>query len=139
MVLVRIIEIMFALLADIIVFVHAVFVLFVVAGQVAILTGWICNWHWTTNLIFRLIHLAAIGFVVVEVWFGIVCPLTSLEYELRVRAGQFPYEMSFIGYWLDRLLFYSASEWIFVLVYTLFGLCVITTFVFYPPKWNKGA
>ena len=45
--------------------------------------------------------------------------------------------MSFIGYWLNQLLFYSAPEWMFTLLYTLFALVVVATFVFYPPRWKK--
>ncbi len=113
------------------------FVLFVVAGQALILTGWFANWRWTRNLVLRLVHLAAIGFVVVEAWFGIVCPITTLEHELRIMAEQKVYEMSFIGYWLDQILFYTAPEWVFTLVYTLFALLVVMTFIFYPPKRNR--
>lgn len=128
---------MYALLADLVVFIHALFVLFVVAGQTLILVGWIISWRWTRNPVFRVAHLAAIGFVVAEAWFGILCPLTTLEHALRNRAGQSAYEMSFIGHWLDRLLFYTAPEWVFTLVYTLFALLVVTTFVFYPPNWKR--
>ncbi len=128
---------MHSLLADLVVFIHALFVLFVVAGQTLILVGWIISWHWTGNSVFRVTHLAAIGFVVAEAWFGILCPLTTLEYELRNSAGQTVYEMSFIGHWLDRLLFYTAPEWVFTLVYTLFALLVVTTFFFYPPNWKR--
>ena len=128
---------MYTLLADIVIVLHAMYVVFVVGGQVMILTGWYYKWHWTTNPIFRVIHITAILFVVAEAWFGIVCPLTTLEYELRIRAGQTTHEMNFIGYWLNRLLFFSASEWIFTLAYTLFALLVITVFVYYPPKWKS--
>ncbi|MCP4768748.1 MAG: DUF2784 domain-containing protein [Gammaproteobacteria bacterium] len=130
---------MYALLADLVVFAHALFVLFVVAGQALILTGWIVGWLWTRNPLFRVTHLAAIGLVVAEAWFGMLCPLTTLEHELRNNAGQTVYEMSFIGYWLDRLLFYSAPEWVFTLVYTLFAILVVTVFVFYPPNWKRRA
>ncbi|MCP4334983.1 MAG: DUF2784 domain-containing protein [Gammaproteobacteria bacterium] len=128
-----------ALLADLVVFVHALFVLFVVAGQALILMGWIIRWRWTRNPVFRIIHLAAIGFVVAEAWFGVVCPLTTLEHELRNSAGQTVHEMSFIGYWLNRLMFYTAPEWVFTLVYTLFAILVVTTFVFYAPNWKRRA
>jgi hypothetical protein len=130
---------MHALLADIVVFIHALFVLFVVAGQALILAGWGADWRWTRNPFFRTAHLAAIGFVVAEAWFGVVCPLTILEHELRAGAGQTFHQMSFIGLWLHRLLFYTAPEWVFTLVYTLFAILVVTTFVFYPPNWKRGS
>jgi hypothetical protein len=128
---------MHALLADLVVVIHALFVMFVIVGQVLILSGWLAGWRWTRNPLFRVTHLVAIGFVAAEAWFGVLCPLTTLEYELRSSAGQSVHEMSFVGYWLNRLLFYTAPEWVFTLVYTLFALLVVTTFVFYPPNWKN--
>ena len=125
---------MYSFLADIVVVLHFSFVLFVVAGQGLILAGWLRGWRWTTNVYFRTAHLAAIGLVVAEAWFGIVCPLTTLEVVFRERAGWASYEMSFIGYWLHRLLFFTAPEWVFTLLYTLFALVVVTTYIVYPPS-----
>ncbi len=121
-------------LADLTVVIHAAFVLFVVCGQVLILIGWLNKWSWCQNIIFRWLHLAAIGYVVLEAWFGITCPLTLLEHYLRSLAGESMYQMSFIGYWVHYWLFYTAPDWVFTLIYTLFGLLVLLTFIGYPPK-----
>ncbi len=118
------------LLADIVGILHALFVLFVVGGQVVILLGWTFKWVWTRRWDFRCLHLAAIGFVVFEAWFGIPCPLTVIEADLRRSDSQ----VSFVGYWLDRLLYYQAPEWVFVTVYSLFGGIVLFSFIFYPPR-----
>lgn len=124
----------FSFLADITVIIHAAFVLFVILGQLIILIGWLRQWRWTRNWLFRGWHLAAIGYVVVEAWLGITCPLTSLEDFLRSRAGETTYGTSFIGYWLHYWLFYTAPEWLFVLIYSIFGLLVVLTFAGYPPR-----
>ena len=108
-------------------------------GQVFILIGWACSWWTTRNFTFRLLHLAGIGFVVIESWLGARCPLTLLENHLRQVAGDSPQDMSFVGYWLSRLLFYSAPEWVFTLVYTLFAAAVITTWLVYPPRRRPSA
>jgi hypothetical protein len=122
-------------LADVILLLHAAFVLFVVGGQVAILLGWARGWTWTRGLLFRLLHLGSIGFVVLEAWFGVPCPLTLLENALRVRAGETAaYQVSFVGYWLDRLLYYNAPSWVFTTAYTVFSLLVVLTFIVYPPR-----
>jgi FtsH-binding integral membrane protein len=71
--------------------------------------------------------------VALEAWFGVDCPLTVLENRFRISAGGNPYAVSFIGYWLGRFLFYSAPDWIFTLVYTVFGVLVLTTYIIYPP------
>ncbi len=117
-------------LADLVGLLHGLFVLFVVGGQSLVLIGWLSGWGWTRARVFRLAHLAAICFVALESWFGIFCPLTVLEAGLR-RAGP---EVSYIGYWLDRLLYFQAPEWVFTTLYSLFGGLVILTFIFYPPK-----
>lgn len=104
-----------------------------------ILAGWAANWHWIRNRVFRSLHLLAILFVVFEVWLEVLCPLTTIENHFRQLAGIDGYNQSFIAYWLDRLIFYSAPEWVFMLVYTLFSLLVIVTFITCPPDWKTGS
>jgi len=118
------------LLADLVGLSHALIVLFIVGGQVVTLLGWCFGWGWTRKFFFRTLHLAAIGFVVLEVWLDIPCPLTVIEADLRGMG----HEVSFIGYWLERLIYYQAPGWIFTTFYSLFGGLVFFTFVFYPPK-----
>ena len=124
----------YQLLADIVLATHLAFVLFIVGGQVAILAGWTLGWRWTRNLWFRGSHLAGILFVVLESWLGAVCPLTGLEHRLRVLGGGAGYERGFVSDWVARLLFYSGPDWAFALVYTLFGLVVVVSFIAYPPR-----
>lgn len=88
---------------------------------------------WTRRLVVRGAHAAAIGLVVVKTWLGIPCVLTVLENLLRERAGTEPYHQTFIGYWLGRLLFYSAPSWVFTLAYSLFALVALATWIAYPP------
>jgi len=123
----------YSLLADLTLVLHAGYALFVVAGQMLILTGWVLDWNWPRNLWFRIAHLVAIGFVMLEAWAGIVCPLTTLENLFRQKAGEMLYENSFIGDWLGRLLFYSAPGWVFTLIYSAFFLLVVLTWLAYPP------
>lgn len=123
----------YSLLADLILTIHASFVLFVVGGQILILAGWTVNWKWPRNLWFRIAHLTAISFVMLEAWVGLMCPLTTLENVFRERAGMTIYQSSFIGEWVSRLLFYSAPSWVFTLIYTLFFLSVLITLWLYPP------
>jgi len=121
-------------LADLVLVVHAAYVLFVVVGQTLIVIGWIRGWEWTRCRVFRLLHLVAIGLVMLEAWLGINCPLTILENSLRLQAGAAAYENSFIGHWLRWVIFYAAPEWIFALIYTIFTALVILTWLAYPPR-----
>lgn len=111
-------------LADLVLVAHFSFVAFVVFGLLAVIAGRWAGWPWIWSLKFRLLHLLAIGIVVAQAWLGQICPLTRWENALRVRAGQAPYEQSFVQDWLHRLLFYDAPLWVFVLGYTLFGAVV---------------
>ena len=120
--------------ADLTLIAHAAFIVFVVAGQGLILAGWMLGWYWPRNLPFRLAHTGAIALVVLESWFGVMCPLTWLEFRLRAAAGSPLAADSFVGYWLQRLIFYDAPSWVFSLLYTSFAAVVAATLVFYPPK-----
>jgi len=66
-----------------------------------------------------------------------VCPLTTLEMALRLRAGSGVYEGSFIQHWLQRLLYYEAPGWVFALAYTLFGLLVVIAWWYFPPTLRR--
>ncbi len=120
--------------ADAILLMHVIFVLFVVFGLVLIYAGRWRGWDWVHRFWFRVSHLAAIGFVVVQSWLGEICPLTIWEMNLRVRAGDAVYEGAFIGHWLQTLLYYDAPLWVFTLVYTGFGLLVLASWFWIPPR-----
>lgn len=126
------------LLADVVLTVHVAIVLFVVGGLVAIVAGNLAGnpagLRWVNALWFRVLHLVAIAVVVMEAWLGIECPSTTLEAWLRVRAGAEAYDESFIQHWLQRLLFYQAPGWVFVVAYSLFGLLVAAAWWYFPPQ-----
>ncbi len=124
------------MLADLTLIAHTALVMFVVLGQLGILIGWARAWRWTRGTIFRLTHLTCILVVMLETWFAVTCPLTTLENHWRGLAGEAVYESSFIGTWLDRLLFYSAPDWLFTTLYTLFALAVLASFLLYPPRYR---
>lgn len=121
-------------LADFILLLHVAYVLFVVGGQLLILAGWGLGWSWTRHRLFRTLHLLAIGFVVIEAWLGISCPLTVAENVLRASAGGGVYATSFLGHWLGRVIFYTAPTWAFTAIYTVFALIVIISWLLYPPR-----
>ena len=73
--------------------------------------------------------------VVLEAWFGVVCPLTSLEQYLRRQGGEAGYQGDFIGRWVHDLIFVDLSPATFTVLYTLFGLTVLATFLLVPPRW----
>jgi hypothetical protein len=85
----------YAILADMTVLVHALFVLFVVFGGFAVL-----RWRWVAWL-----HLpAAVWGGVIEL-IGWICPLTYLENYLRRMGGESGYRGTFIERYLEPVLY----------------------------------
>ena len=124
----------YQVLADAVLLLHFIFVVFIVLGLLLTLLGGWRGWRWVGNGGFRLAHLAAIGFVAIQAWLGQVCPLTILEMRLRREAGQVAYEGSFIQHWVGELLYYSAPPWVFASAYTAFALLVMVAWFLVPPR-----
>ena len=120
-------------LANAVLIAHVGIVVFIIGALVLTLAGAACKWRWVSNFWFRTLHLAGIGYIVLEAWLGIICPLTTLELWLRERAGQVVYEGDFIAHWLRQLMFYEAPPWVFIAAYSAFGLLVALSWVLVPP------
>jgi hypothetical protein len=121
-----------ALLADLILYLHLGYVSFVIAGLVVIWLGALFGWGWVRRRRFRVPHLVCTLIVPVEALLGMICPLTTWEYELRLRAGQQPDEVSLMARLARDLLFYEAPQWVFTFGYVAFGLVVVATFFLVP-------
>ena len=127
-------ESLLLILADTILVVHVLFVGFVVFGLLAIYVGYFFKCRWARHRRFRILHLIAIGIVVVQSWVGIICPLTTWEMLLREKAGAAVYSGSFIQYWLHKLLFWQAPEWVFIILYTSFAGLVLLSWYWIRPN-----
>lgn len=124
----------YQMFANVVLLLHFAVVVFVVCGLVLIIFGNVRSWHWVNAPWFRVAHLGAIGLVVAEVWLGITCPFTTLEVWLREKADAVTYHVSFMEHWLQRLLFYEAPSWVFVFGYSVFGLLILATWWYFPPR-----
>ena len=120
--------------ADVMLLLHVVLVAFVVLGLLLIFVGKFRVWRWIRNPWFRLTHLAVIAVVVVQSWFGFICPFTSIEMALRSQAGFAVYSGSFLSHWLDKMLYYPLPSWVFVVAYTLFGVLVCLAWLWVRPR-----
>lgn len=118
-------------------FLHVLFVAFVVFGLLLILIGRPLGWGWVRNWWFRVAHLAAIGIVVVQAWLGVICPLTTLEMELRREAGDTTYTGTFVSHWLQSILYYQAPPWVFAVCYTVFAALVVASWYWVRPARRK--
>ena len=120
------------MIADAVLVVHALFVVFVVGGFALILLG-ARSWGWVRNRTFRILHLAAIAFVAAEALLGFACPLTVWEDALRGASG----ERSFVGRWVARLLYYDFPEWVFTVAYCTFAVAVVWAWIAIPPRPSR--
>jgi hypothetical protein len=82
-------------LADLVLVVHLLFVLFVVLGGLLVL-------RWPAV---ALLHIPAAVWGVLIEYTGWICPLTPLENLLRVRGGEAGYTGGFIQHYIQPLLY----------------------------------
>jgi hypothetical protein len=127
-----------ALLADAILVVHALIIVFIVGGLPLIWIGAWRRWDFVHRPAFRVAHLASIAFVVAQTWLDQLCPLTAWEAQLRRDAGQAHHDQQFIAHWLGELIFVDASLAVLAWVYTVFGLAVALTLWWVPIRWRRS-
>ncbi len=131
---------LYGFLANAVLILHVGIVLFIIGGLVLTLAGGLRRWAWVRNFWFRAAHLLGIGFVAMEAWLGIVCPLTTLEQWLREQAGQAVYAGDFVAHWLRKFMFYQAEPWVFIAAYTGFGALVLLSWFVLTPvvPWRRS-
>jgi hypothetical protein len=88
------------ILAGIVVFVHFLWILFLIAGS-----------YWgRKHRTVMLVHGAGLGFAVISQLIGWYCPLTYLEAWLRARQGSAQaYPGSFIALYTEKLIYIDLS------------------------------
>ena len=82
-------------LADAVLILHLLFVIFVVLG------GWLVAWR--PKLIWA--HLPVLAWGIWIEFSGAICPLTPLENSFRVRGGEAGYEGGFIEHYLTSFIY----------------------------------
>ncbi len=86
---------MYGFFADLVLLLHFAFVLFVGAGGLLVLKHPQLCW----------LHLPALCWAVWIEFSGETCPLTPLEQGLREKAGESSYAGSFIGQYIEPLIY----------------------------------
>lgn len=118
------------MIADALLVLHFAIVGYIVGGLILVWLGAALAWQWVRNPWFRFLHLGAIVFIATEALLGIACPLTV--WEDLLRGGVRP--ESFIGRWVQTLLYYQAPEWVFSTLYVAWALATGITLRFVPPR-----
>jgi len=85
----------YLLLADLVLVVHLLFVIFVLFGGLLVI-----KWRWLAWL-----HVPALAWGIYIEFSHAICPLTPLEIRLRELAGADPYEGGFIAHYIVPLIY----------------------------------
>jgi len=85
-------------MADFLVVVHFLFILFVILGGVFAL-----KWRWV-----MLFHLPSVAWGALIEFQGWLCPLTPLEQKFRIAAGEEGYSGGFIQHYLLPIIYPEA-------------------------------
>lgn len=90
---------LYSALASVVLFLHAVFILWVVFGA----------FFTRTRLMLRWLHIVSLLWGILTEVLPWPCPLTLLENWLEDRAGVQPYEGGFLLHYLDKLVYPNIS------------------------------
>jgi len=85
----------YRILADAVLVLHLAFIVFALLGGLLVLRWPRVAW----------LHLPAVAWGVTVASIGGACPLTPLEKQLRVLAGEVPYRGDFISHYLAALIY----------------------------------
>ena len=118
-------------LANTILVLHALIVLFIVGGLIAIWIGAASRWTWVRNRAFRTTHIGAMGIVAMLALIDIPCPLTVMEDRLRTGASG---AQGFVQRWVSAFLYFDFPVWMFTLAYVAFFIAVAITWRRIPPR-----
>ena len=86
------------------------------------------------NYKIRLAHLMLIFFITLETFFGIICPLTTLENDLRGQT----YSETFISFWISKIIYWDLPTTFFIVIYTIFLIFAIILWLKFLPKKNHN-
>ena len=133
-----------AFLADVLVVIHLIVVLFMIFGLVFVLVGWPLKWRWIRNPWFRLSHLGIMAYIAYNAIIGEYCFLTRWESDLRKEAGQIAAsgrpvddEISFVGRLFRDVLYIDVPQSELDPYYLAFGAVLLVSILFVPPRFRR--
>jgi hypothetical protein len=127
------------LLADLVLYAHFAFVLFILGGLVAIYVFGFLHRPFIRNRAFRIAHVSAIAFVTFEALFSITCPLTRIEGELREEWLVDGENRTFMSRWIENLLYiHDPPPWLLPSAYCAVLLFSLAAWRRFPPVARRS-
>lgn len=129
--------ILYNVLADIIVVMHFVWILFMLVGFVLTLCGFFWKGffdHW----LFRTLHLFGIVYVGLLAILRQYCPLTILENILRSKYNpNLTYPGSFMAYYIEKVVYPDVDPLILIIPTGIIAFFTVIVFILRPPERIK--
>ncbi|MGH7212356.1 MAG: DUF2784 family protein [Acetobacteraceae bacterium] len=121
-------------LAQIVLAVHVVVILFNLFGIIAIPLGGWRGWTFVRGFWWRALHVAALAAVAVQAVAGRACFLTVWQDVLaRSTAGHTP----LIVRWVNGVIFWPLPLWVFAALYVVVFVYVLGLLWLVPPAWPR--
>ena len=120
-------------LADLVLIFHFGIVIFITSLFVIIPVGYKLDWKWPRNRKIRSTHFVLISLVTTETVFGLTCPLTLIEHNLR----DIFISNSFVSIWLQKFLYWNFPKEFFLISYILCLMWTIFMWKRFPPSNEK--
>lgn len=119
-------------LAEFVLAVHAIIILFNLFGLVAVPLGGWRGWRFVRIVWWRALHVVAMAAVALQAVAGRACFLTLWQDAL---SGQGPGRTPLIMGWVNRLIFWPLPLWVFATAYVVLFAYVIVLWWVVPPLW----
>ncbi|MCK4527004.1 DUF2784 family protein [candidate division WOR-3 bacterium] len=124
---------LYKILADMIVIIHFVWILFMLLGFVLSLWGffWKNFFDWW---LFRTLHICGIAYVALLASLRQYCPLTIFENTLRARYNpELIYPGSFMVHYIEKLVYPDVKPLVLLIPTTFIAVFTVFVFIIKPP------
>lgn len=128
----------YRLLADFLVIIHFIWILFMLWGFLKTIIAIIKNdKKFLSRFILRTVHLAGILYVGILIFIHKPCPLTIWEIKLRVLSGIKSYAGSFIIHYIENLVYPDVPAWVVEIPSIIVGSVSCLFYIIFPPFSKK--
>jgi hypothetical protein len=124
-------------LADAVLWLHVIVVLFNVFGLVVVPIGAWRGWKFVHVFWWRALHVALLAVVAIQAVFGRACFLTLWQSDLLQQAGRAGSNAPLIQRWVTRLIFWPLPLWVFLVLYLAIWAYALALWWLVPPSRGR--
>ncbi len=124
----------YKILADIVIFIHFLWIAFIISGFIFTIFLWRKFLH---KITIRIIHLLSILYAAYLELTEKYCPLTILENYLKAKSNDVTYTGSFGIHYIEKLVYPDVEPAVVIVPTILVGVITLFMFVVKPPRKIK--